>query len=169
MNLCPVFRQMSWTVTSTYLMFINCASILIFNLESRFLMHSLIIWWKGSNEVLYKPHNNNITCREMHPRVGELESVSIHKKALINNTEHHHVFITRSLFQSECDNFFILLVVLEPVLENLVPEKSLGIGIGKIWYRKNYCEFCFRILALSSHSVRRPWTSVTWAFMPIYI
>ena len=34
------------------------------------------------------------------------------------------------------------------------------------------CEFCFRILALSSHSVRpcvRPWTSVTWAFMPIYI
>ena len=70
----------------------------------------------------------------MHPRVGELESVSIHKKALINNTEHHHVFITRSLFQSECDNFFILLVV----LENLVPEKSLGIGIGKIWYRKNY-------------------------------
>ena len=34
------------------------------------------------------------------------------------------------------------------------------------------CEFCFRILALSSHSVRpsvRLWTSVTWAFMPIYI
>ena len=33
-----------------------------------------------------------------------------------------------------------------------------------------YCEFCFRILALSSRSVRCPLSSsVTWAFMPIYI
>ena len=63
----------------------------------------------------------------MHPRVGELESVSIHKKALINNTEHHHVFITRSLFQSECDNFFILFVV----LENLEPEKVSESGLVK--------------------------------------
>ena len=55
------------------------------------------------------------------------------------------------------------------------------IGGGQIWdlERQNchqllmtFCEFCFRILALSSLSVRpsvRPWTSVTWAFMPIYI
>ena len=31
-----------------------------------------------------------------------------------------------------------------------------------------HCEFCFRILALSSRSVRAS-SSVTWAFMPIYI
>ena len=31
------------------------------------------------------------------------------------------------------------------------------------------CEFCFRILALSSHSVVRPSSSVTSAFMPVYI
>ena len=33
-------------------------------------------------------------------------------------------------------NFSFFLVVSEPVSENLVPEKSLGTGIGKIWYRK---------------------------------
>merc|ERR1711908_31546 len=50
------------------------------------------------------------------------------------------------------ENFFIFLVVSEPVSEkfgtgkksrnryrsNLVSEKSLGTGIGKIWYRKKY-------------------------------
>ena len=46
--------------------------------------------------------------------------------------------------------FFIFLVVSEPVSEkfgtgkkyrkNLVPEKSIGTGIGKIWYRKKVSE-----------------------------
>ena len=50
------------------------------------------------------------------------------------------------------ENFFIFLVVSEPVSEkigtgkksrnryrsNLVSEKSLGTGLGKIWYRKKY-------------------------------
>ena len=50
--------------------------------------------------------------------------------------------------------FFIFLVVSEPVSKkigtgkksrnryrkNLVPEKSLGTGIGKIWYRKKVSE-----------------------------
>ncbi len=29
---------------------------------------------------------------------------------------------------------------MEPVSEKMVPEKSLGTGIGKIWYRKKVSE-----------------------------
>ena len=50
------------------------------------------------------------------------------------------------MYESECDvpvpgilvpgNLSLFLMVSEPVSENFGTEKSLGTGIGKIWYQK---------------------------------
>merc|ERR1712037_982506 len=57
-----------------------------------------------------------------------------------------------------------LIITLNKCLKG---HKSLGLLLGSVL--EMYCEFCFRILALSSHSVRPLSSSVTSAFMPVCI